>query len=192
VEHRSLMRFDYAHESIPDVLDRLRATRLPEECRTPAWALVTALLVVLAALPLEHYRVASAQHDAAQARMRLDRARERLARLKLARVRVDEMLALDQRIRTIRLSGSVLCLRLADVANHVPSKAWLTSLTQATDGTSIAGRAEGLDVLSETLADLMSSTTAAAPSLVRAGRDANIPGVASLLSFELHAVGRRP
>jgi Tfp pilus assembly protein PilN len=186
------MRFDYAHESMPDALDRLRAMRTPPESRTPAWAVLTALTVVLAAIPLERDRVAKAQSGVIAAQQRLSRARTELARLKLARARVDEMLALDGRIRRIRLSGSALCARLADVANHVPPKAWLTSLTQAVDGTSIAGRAEGLDVLSETLADLMSSATAAEPSLVHAGTDETIPAVRSLLSFDLHAVERRP
>jgi Tfp pilus assembly protein PilN len=186
------MRFDYARESMPDALDRLRSIEVPAECRLPLWAVATALLVVLVAIPLERWRVAVAQNDVVAARQRLERARSEVARMKLQRVRIARMLALDERIRAIRLSGSRLCAELADVANHVPAKAWLTSLSQSADGTSIEGRAEGLSVLSATLADLMSSSTAALPRLVRAGKDAGAPGAAALLSFELHALERRP
>ena len=105
------------------------------------------------------------------ASLRLEQSRAAFAATKVVRTDVDRLLALDTRLRQIRLSGSVLSHRLADVGNHVPARAWLTSIARTNDGLELHGRAEGLNVLSQTVADLMSSKAAASPTLVRAVRE---------------------
>ncbi|MBV8639368.1 MAG: PilN domain-containing protein [Candidatus Eremiobacteraeota bacterium] len=100
---------------------------------------------------------------------------------------VDVLLALDAKLRRIRLSGSMLSHRLADIGNHVPSEAWLTSIVRTDDGLELRGRAQGLHVLSETVADLMSSSAASSPTLVRAVREEH---GAPLISFTIRAEER--
>jgi len=165
------MRFSYLHDARPDALERLRPSRLPEGLHTPLASLATAIVVVVAWWGIEHMLLAQARQELGQQTFRLDASRLALREAKLQRVHVDSLLESDTRLREIRRSGALLASRLADIANHVPTRAWLSSVGQVNDALEIDGHAEGLDGLSDTVADLMSSKTAAAPDLVRASKD---------------------
>lgn len=164
-------RFDFLKDGPPDIIDRARSVRVPEEARTPLMALATAVVVVSMWWGLERYWLASAMHEESLAQARLADSRADLAATKLIRTDVEQMLALDHQLRDIRLSGSTLAKRFTDIGNHVPRHAWLTSISTNTDGFEIAGKADGLFALSETVSDLMRSSTAAAPRLMRASKD---------------------
>jgi Tfp pilus assembly protein PilN len=180
------MRFDYAHDAVPEAIERLRPSRVPRELQTPLAALLTVTFVVLAAWPIEFVHVRSTETEVHSAEEHVRRTRAELARYKLARVRVEALFGLDAQLRSIRTSGATISVHLADIANHVPPKAWLTSVSHTRTGTSVAGNAEDLSALSETVADLMSSATMPAPALVRAGKTNGAFSKATL-SFEMRS-----
>ena len=184
-----MTRFDFTRDAVPDVVDRLRSMRVPEELHGGAYAIAAACLFLLGAFFIEDHRLGLAEQAETAAQIRLDQSRNDLAKTRLQRLHVDALLDLDQRLRDIRLSGTVVAARLADIANHVPEHAWLTSISRTAEGTSISGRVSSLGVLSETVADLMSSKTVASPSLVRAGNDEH-GHRAGVLSFEVRVVDR--
>lgn len=183
------MRFNYLHDSVPDTIDRLRSMRIPEYLQWPAWTCATVLVAIGAASLILQVENATAQTELANAQTRLVQSKRDLANVRLQHTHVEELLALDTRLREIHLSGSTLSVKLADIANHVPSHAWLTALSRTATGISISGRAQGLSVLSDTFADLMSSKTVESPTLIRASKEdhARTPG---LLSFDVHVEDR--
>lgn len=180
-----VIRFDYLRNRAPDALDWFRSREIARPLQAPLAAVATALLVVLAAFGIETYRADQARSVERLAQMRVEQSRADLAKTTLERTDIDALLALDRRLRGIRLSGSLLAQRLADIANHVPGRAWLSGISPTSNGISISGHAEDLGALSETIADLMSSKTVRSPSLVRAGKDDLSQGKPDLLSFEM-------
>lgn len=166
-----MKRFNFLVDAPPEFIDRARSIRVPSELRTPLSALLTAVFVVAAWWGLENYWLRNAKHEETLAEVRLTESQADLAATKLVRTNVEEMLALDRRLRDIRLSGSNLASRLSDIGNHVPEHAWLTSISNLPNGLEIAGKADGLSALSVTVTDLMASRTAGAPTLVRAAKD---------------------
>jgi Tfp pilus assembly protein PilN len=172
-----MMRFNYLSDAPPEVIERVRALRIAAELRTPLYAFVTACFVVLAWCALERQWISGSIHEEAVAAMRLERSRAAFAATKLVRANVEDLLALDARVRKIRLSGSRLAGRLADIGNRIPAQAWLTSIDRSNDGFELEGRAEGLNVLSRTVASLMSATAASSPTLVRAVKEDSANGL---------------
>ncbi len=178
------MRFNYLHGGMGEALQRLRFEKIPAAMRPPLCAILTALFVAGGAFGLEGYRVDRARALESAAQVRVERSRALLAQTKIARTRVDSLLTLDSRLRKVRLSGSVLALRLIDIAGRVPSRAWLKSISRTASGISITGHAEGSRVLSDTIGNLMSSRSLRAPSLVRASAESNSQ-MDGLVSFEI-------
>ena len=165
------MDFNYLRDASPEAFEYLRPSRIPEALRTPLAALLTALIVVGVWWAIEQLLLSQAQRELALQTWRLSASKTALAELKLRKTHLDELLTIDARLREIRRSGASVSKRLADIANHIPQSAWLTSIAQASDGLEIDGRVEGLDGLSATVADLMSSSTSSAPDLVRANKE---------------------
>jgi hypothetical protein len=168
---RDMIRFNYLRDALPNPLERMRPSRIPEPLRTPLAALATAMIVVMIWWMIEGMLLDQARAEIKMEAFRLDASRAALAEAQIRRTHLETMFALDARLRVIRRSGAELSRRLADIANHVPAQAWLTSLTRVDGGTEIDGRVEGLDGLGEIVADLMSSVTASSPKLVRASRE---------------------
>lgn len=181
------MRFNYLRDTSPELVEQVRALRVPAALQVPLSALFTAVVVVTAWWFLEGHWISEAAREEAIASIRLEQSRQAFAATKLVRSDVDELLALDARLRRIRLSGSVLSYRLADIGNHVPHEAWLTSIARTGESLELRGRAKGLHVLSATVADLMSSNAASSPTLVRAAREER---AASLIDFTIRAEER--
>lgn len=181
------MRFNYLSDARSPWLD---VATYPREVQAPLVSIATAVMVLLAATGIETYRVQRTTATQDMAQVRVVAARAALARTALERTDVDELRALDDRIRAIRLSGSNAALRLADIANHVPSDAWLSSIDPSGSGIEISGHADGLRALGETIADLMASKTADGLSLIRAAEDdVARPTASGTLTFEMHAGG---
>lgn len=182
-----MTRFNYLGESIPTLLDRARSIRIPERTRTPLSILGTSVLVVLGWCCLAHYWLATAMVEERQAQLRLTQSRAALAQAQVERASTDRLVALDRELRAIRLSGTKLGLRLADLANHVPEHSWLTSLSEQDGIVTIDGRSEGMLALSGTLARILAASSVSDPTLFRAARESR-PGLPELISFEVRAV----
>jgi Tfp pilus assembly protein PilN len=181
-----MMRFDYLRDAPPAFVERLKPARIPHALRTPLAALLATIVIVASWWGVETLQIGQAGHELAVQKARAAASRADLAQIKVRRSKLDALVALDARVRTMRRSGAVVANRFADVANHVPERAWLTSIGEADGVLDIQGDAIGLDGLSTTLADLLSSQSASQPSLVRAGRDDHVL-VESVLSFQIHA-----
>jgi Tfp pilus assembly protein PilN len=190
VEHGCVIRFNYLHDSAPDGFEYLRPGRIPEALRTPLAALLTVVVVVAVWWVVEQLLLAQASDELRTQRFRVASSKAELAELNLRKTHVEELLAVDTRLRIIRRSGAALSSGLADIGNHIPAGAWLTSIARASDGLEIDGQAEGLDGLSETVADLMTSSSAASPDLVRANKeDRDRSG--RLIDFVVHVGAQR-
>lgn len=181
-----MMQFDYLHESQPEHIERLRTWKAPVELHAPLCALLTIVFVIVCAGGIETLRLRAAHEAEAHALLRAQTARSQLAAANLLRVRVDAMLQLDRRLREIRLSGADASRQLADIADHVPPHAWLTSLSQQKGIVDLNGKVANFTTLSQALADLMKSGEVHAPTLVRAATDDRAPD-RSALSFEVRA-----
>lgn len=188
MEFSRIVRFNYLRDASPDLVEQIRAFRVPPQLRFPFVSLFTAVVVVTTWWFLESHWVSEAAREEAIASTRLEQSRQEFTATKLVRSDVDDLLALDARLRRIRLSGSFLSARLADIANHVPHEAWLTSIARTDDGLELQGRAKGLHVLSATVADLMSSSAASSPTLVRAVREER---VTPLIHFTIRSEERK-
>lgn len=185
-----MTRFNYLRDSAPQTFDYLRPSRIPEPLRTPLATLLTATLVVAVWWAIEQVLLSQARAELQTQTFRLAASKAALAELKLRKTRVEELLAIDERLREIRRSGATLSSGLADIANHVPARAWLTSIARLNDGIEIDGQADGLDGLSDTVADLMSSATAKSPNLVRASKDERYR-VGGLIAFVMRVGARQ-
>jgi len=185
-----MMRFDYLHDGVPDAIDRLRNVRVSNEVKRALVACVVALLFASGTFGIERLRVAQAASIDAQAYARLTATRRELAATNLERIRIETLLDLDRRLRAIHRSGALLARRIVDIANHVPTHVWLTTIARTPSGITIDGRAEGLRAVSETIAAFTGGSTIASPSLVRANADAPSSSRA-LLAFELTLAERR-
>lgn len=173
------MRFDFLHDGPPLAIERLRAFAIPVHVRVPLGALFTAMLVVAAWHGLEGGWIARARHEDLIARERLEDMRSAFAATNLKRRDVEQLLVLDRRLRAIRLSGTRVSTRFAALANALPSKAWLTSISPDGNGVLVEGRSEGLRVLATTIEALAPLS----PALVRAVRDGRDGG--KLVSFSV-------
>jgi Tfp pilus assembly protein PilN len=183
-------RFNYLRDSAPDGFEYLRPSRIPEALRTPLAALLTVTVVVAVWWAIEQLLLSQA-HDELQAQtFRLAASKAALTELQLRKTHVEDLLAIDMRLRAIRRSGATLSSGLADIGNHVPARAWLTSIARVNDGIEIDGQAEGLDGLSETVADLMTSSSAASPDLIRASKD-DRDHSGKLIAFVVHVGAHR-
>lgn len=183
------MRFNYLRNSAPEPFEYLRPSRVPEPLRTPLAALVTVTLVVAVWWVIEQLLLAQARAELHAQTFRLAASQAALAELELHKTHVEDLLAVDTRLRGIRRSGAALSSILADIANHVPARAWLTSIARLDDGIEIDGRADGLEGLSDTVADLMSSSAAASPDLIRATKDDRVH-LADIIAFAMR-IGHR-
>jgi Tfp pilus assembly protein PilN len=179
-------RFSFLRDAPPVFIERLHPSRLPDELRTPLAALVTTAIVLVIWWGIESAQIAQARVELATQEARALASRADLAQTRVQRNRLVGLIALDRRVREIRRSGAVLSADLADIANHVPDRAWLTSIVQAGRTLVIDGNAIGLDGLSDTLAGLMSSRKAGMPALVRAMRSER-PTMHGTISFQVRS-----
>jgi len=184
-----MMRFNYLRDCAPDTFELLRPSRIPEPLRTPLAALVTAVIVVGIWWIGEQLLLGQARDELQAQSLRLNASKVALRELKLRKTRAEELLSVDARVREIRRSGAVFSSRLADIANHVPSQAWLISIAHVDSALQIDGNAEGLDGLSNTVSDLMSSSNAASLDLIHANKENDRSG--TIIAFEVR-VGDRP
>ena len=179
------MRFNYIQDAHYECFMRLRSLRFPAQLHAPLLALVTVLLALSVITGILTYRSGAATTLERAAQRRFNASRDIVARDRLTRVHVEKLLALDSRLRAIRKSGWRLSERFAAIANHMPRRTWLVSISHATSGFALDGRTKGIMGVAETLSSFLSSRDLRPTQLVRASvlDDPRAPGV---LSFELH------
>ncbi len=185
-----MMRFNYLRDSVPETFELLRPSRIPEPLRTPFAALVTVIIVVGVWWIAEQLLLAQARDELQAQSLRLNASQVALRELKLRKTRAEELVSVDARLREIRRSGAVFSSRLANIANHIPAQAWLINIAHVDSALEIEGNAEGLDGLSKTVADLMSSSSAASLDLVRANKKENDRS-STIIAFEVRLGDRR-
>ncbi len=184
------MRFDFLNDAPPHALERLRGARVPAHLHVPLSAVLTAILVVGAWATLERHWVGVAMRQDAIATERLNDARAAWKATALARTDVDRLLALDRRLREVRLSGSKLAARFAAIANRLPEGAWLTSLSRDANGVQIDGRARTIVPVAAAIAELRAQRPSRPPLLLRVVRDPHAR--ANIVDFALQVPERAP
>jgi hypothetical protein len=93
---------------------------------------------------LAAYRVREATDLDARAQIRLRADEAALTKSKLVREDLRTALRLADRLRAVRLSGSLAMLQLTSIAERLPSSVWLTSFSKSSDGLEINGQTKRL------------------------------------------------
>ena len=96
-----MMRFNYLRDSAPESFEYLRPSRIPEPLRTPLAALVTAMLVVGVWWVIEQLLLSQARAELQAQTLRLAASKAALAELKLRKIQVRDLLAIDSRLREV-------------------------------------------------------------------------------------------
>jgi Tfp pilus assembly protein PilN len=185
-----MMRFNYLRSGAPEVIERFHSGYIPARLQTPLAALVTVVVAVCFWWGIENLLLHQAIAELHVQTARLNASRTALEKARLRRTRVESLLALDNRLRDIRRSGAQVAGELADIANHVPRRAWLTDIARVDQGMEVEGKAVGLDGLSDTVSDLMSSKSASLPELIHAARDGGTDSTPTM-TFTLHLQSHR-
>lgn len=181
-----MTRFDYLRDAPPESIERVRAIRISASLRWPLAVLTAVVVTHACASGIFTLALSEARSTERAAAVRLEASTVALARVRLTKVRVDDLIALDRRLREIRSSGSRVSARLADIANHVPAHAWLTTLARTPNGFEMVGKSSGLPALGATMSSLMTSSAIVSPTLIRASGDER----RGALSFAIRAAER--
>jgi hypothetical protein len=165
------MTFDYLRDAPPEVFDRAKSLCADANLRGIAGFLAASAFAIAMSWMLEAVHL----HEA---RTMVQRAQEQLDRSTVAAVRVNAeirslhvLLALDKRLRDIKLSPVRTANELADLAQRVPARTWLVTLSSTSSGFELSGRAVGLGPVGKALAALRGDLVAARAS---GGRDRRI------------------
>ncbi|MGZ3499198.1 MAG: PilN domain-containing protein [Vulcanimicrobiaceae bacterium] len=182
--------FDYLHAPRPAVVRKMLEARVPERLHNPLLALGLAIAVVVGAWGIESYRLQSAVRLEERYQQRFDQSRRELARTKVFYSRLQRLVALDKQIAAIVRSGDDDARRLAEIANRLPERAWLTSISRDATGISLEGRAENLRVVSRTMGALAQSRVLRNPVLLDASSSGR--GGDQLFHYQVHVDGAKP
>lgn len=149
-----VISFDFSRSAPPEFLRRILEFRIPERYHAALIALTGVALTMAGAWTIESHRLHQTLQLQAVYERRYDSSVRALARTNVFETRVKRLSALAARIRTIRASGYTDARRLAEIANHLPQHAWLTSIAYDGDAVSLEGRARDLGVLSAVIRGL--------------------------------------
>jgi Tfp pilus assembly protein PilN len=182
------MRFDYLRDARPEFIERLQASGIPKHLQVPLMSLTTAVLVVTMWWIVETLHVGAAEAECAKERTLAIGSREQVIAARAQISQAQALISIDQRVRSIRISGARVASRLADVANHVPDKSWLTAMSRSGGEVDLNGYTVGLEGLGETLLALTSSEATREPILVRASRNPGAGAEGSrVINFQMQA-----
>ena len=166
-----MIRFDFLHDAPFGPFDLMRSVRVPRALKTPVAVLLTLSIVVSLWATLEHVWIAQARAEDLAATARFEQSRDALERTRLERTDVDRLIAIDHRIRIIRASGVLVANRLAELANEVPDRAWLSGIRSEGSKTTIDGYALDFATLGDALAGLSPRAAGSSLQLIRASKD---------------------
>lgn len=165
------MRFDYLHASRPLLLQRLLDIRIPDRFQAVLFAVTGGALAIAGACGIEAHRLHQALTIESVYRQRCDEERAALSQQRVYYERVQTLVQLDKRVRTIRRSGATDARILAEIANNLPEHAWLMGISHSGTGLVLDGRARNLEVLSAVIHGLMRAKDLGNPSLVSTALD---------------------
>ena len=185
------MRFDYLHSGRPLHLQRLFEFRRPERLQTPVFALLGSVAVVAGAWGIESYRLREALVVQTVYQEHYDVAQANVKETKSYYDRVQKLVRLDRRVRSIAASGDADARTLAAIANELPQHAWLTAISHDATGLALEGRAKDLDVVSRVLRGLMRAGGVRNPILESAQFDKE-PSGQGLMKYAIHLDGAAP
>ncbi len=163
-----MISFDFVRSAPPDWLRYLLEIRVPQRLHNALIGVLAAILFVSGAWVIEHHRAATARAIEVAYRQRFENSQRALIRTKIFYERVQALIALDRRVRRIVASGDADAYRLAQIANNLPTHAWLTSISRDPSGIALEGRADNLGVLSGVLRGLMRARDLRNPTLTSA------------------------
>lgn len=163
-----MISFDFMRSAPPEALRKVLEFRMPERYHAVLVTLGAIALTLAGGWSIESHRLRQTLALQEVYRQRYDASVRALRGAKVFEERVKRLVALDARLRSIRLSGFSDAARLAELANNLPEHAWLTSISNNGDAISLEGRAKDLRVLSEVVRGLTRTHNFRNPSLVSA------------------------
>ncbi len=162
------------------------ALRVPQRLHAATAALGAALAILGGACAIETYRLADARHVESTYQHRCQQSERALQRTRVYYARVQALAALDRRVEEIVVSGNVDARLIADIADQLPTHAWLISILHDQSGITIEGRARDLSVVADVIRALMRCRSLRDPTLtgVQASSDA---AAQDALKYVMHA-----
>ncbi len=184
-----MIRFDFLHDPTPAFVDSLRRVRLPRRLYPAALAGAAVVAALAAADGAEVFREHAAQALEQRAETRFERSRIALTHARLHWQHLDQLIALDRRLREIRISGSIAARRIARVGNAFPQRAWVTSMAAgAMPAYDVKGFADGLTSVEDLLANLARDRAAGRPRALQVSQSG---GESANFGFQFQLVDAR-
>ncbi len=146
-----MIRFDYLRDPRMAVIDYLRELHIPPGIAAAGAALITACVAVVALRSVERATLSNVGATVASEQARYDALSARLVRERIEAGEVEDLGAIDGRLRVIGRSTDVLRERLIRIANLTPREVWLISLQLDTGHDTFAGRSATLSGVARTL-----------------------------------------
>ena len=180
-----MIRFDFLHDSRPELVDAVRSARLPRRLHNVAVAIGAIVLSIATAAAIERVRCADAHNSEERAQARFEASRAELNKMQLQWQQLDALIAQDRKLRAIRLSGPAAAARIAILGNVMVDGAWLTSLTADRERYDLKGRAVNVAVFGNVLARVVTGGGVEHPDRVTVSREKR--NLVSGVSFEIAA-----
>jgi hypothetical protein len=180
----AVIRFDYLHDPPSPLWGAFRTARLPRRFHNVSAALAAVAVLVGGAAAIERGRVEEAQHIRDQAQNRFERSRADLDRFRLQWHQINDLIAEDRRLREIRLSGSRIAKRLAEVGDEFSHGVSIDSLRTTGEEYAVKGKAPSINAVSDVLSSIVGNATLSHPGIVRIEKDS---GTLAGFTFEFGA-----
>ena len=160
--------FDYMHSSKPAFLRKLSQARLPDRLHAAASAFSAVALLFSGTWAIESYRLREVRRLEQIYRDRYLAGVRAVRQSNVYADRVRAVVDLDRSVREIGLSGYVDARRLAEIANELPHRTWLTSISYEGQDIALEGRAPDLTVLATLISRLSRAPDLGSPALTGA------------------------
>jgi hypothetical protein len=179
-----VIRFDYLQDPPSHFRRAIRAARIPRRFHNAAAAVVGIVFLCSAAAAIEHNRVRAAENARGEAQARFERSRVALQHFRLQWREIDELVAQDRRLQEIRLSGTLVSGRVADLGNLFFAGVSVDSIRAAGAGFIIRGKAPTIEATGRLLNLILADSSLPRPNVVRVAKDS---GIVSGFSFDISA-----
>ncbi len=185
MERARVIRFDFLHDPRPALVERVASVRLPPEVYVQTIVAGIAAVAIAVTAGVENLRLHAARSSEWQVRQHFEETRHALDAVRLQWQQLDALATRDRRLRDIRLSGSHVAVRIADVGNAFPRRASATTLTVSPSGYALKARGVDLPAASAVLGNLLGDRELAADASFRMTREDGFG--AGTLAFEIRA-----
>jgi hypothetical protein len=173
------MRFDFLHDETSPALKIFR-NGIGAPVQGLLYGVLTAALLLVAFYGLAALRVRSAEELNSRAQARLQSSQVALSNARVAWADVRALTLQAQRLRELRLSGSLAVLRLAKIGDTLPSAVWLESYSAGGSDYDIRAETERFEDLARTF-QIVSARVGTEPTFSVSRR----AGDSRMLEFEL-------